>query len=123
MVIEVNSGLLPGVLQWHAPGVSQGNSFSSAILVGRRKGYTPICHTGNLVFVRDELLPLLELEPIDIEFPERLYLRFLEGKPKTVEVRQKQGLLYSLYRFFSRLFGVTITQSLSARLFGLFGAR
>jgi hypothetical protein len=72
VVIEINSSLPPGILQWHGPG-REGNSFSSTIAVAARKGYTLVCHTGNLIFVRNDLVGLVGLTEIDRNFPERLF--------------------------------------------------
>jgi len=71
--IEINSSLPPGVLQWHQPG-RPGNSFSSTVAVGRRLGYTLVCHTGNLIFVDDEQVPRLDLPELDLAHPERLFV-------------------------------------------------
>jgi hypothetical protein len=73
VVIEVNSSLMPGLLQWHAANGAQGNSISSTIAVAQSKGYTLVCHTGNAIFVRDDLIHKLGLDPTDLEFPERLF--------------------------------------------------
>lgn len=72
VVIEINSSVAPGILQWHGKG-KQGNSFSSTMSVAKMKGYTLVCHTGNLIFVRDDLAHLLGLEEIDRVYPERLF--------------------------------------------------
>lgn len=56
VIIEVNSSLLPGELHTYKGGPVEGNSFTSTIELGRKKGYTPVCHTGNLIFVRDDLV-------------------------------------------------------------------
>jgi hypothetical protein len=72
VVIEVNSSLPPGILQWHG-GRSVGNSFSSTLEVAKAKGYSLVCHTGNMIFVRNDLAHLVELDELDISFPERLF--------------------------------------------------
>lgn len=74
VVIEINSSLAPGILQRHGQG-NQGNSFSSTLSVGRSKGYTLACHTGNMIFVRNDLAPSLGLFEADMGFPERLFDR------------------------------------------------
>lgn len=74
VVIEINSSLHPGILQWHGGGLV-GNSFSSTVEVAKLKGYTLVCHTGNAVFVRDDLVNLLGLDELDIRFPERLFFK------------------------------------------------
>ena len=72
VVIEVNSSIPPGVLQWHSP-ETLGNSLSSTLAVAKGKGYSLVCHTGNAIFVRDDLVPELRLERLDLAFPERLF--------------------------------------------------
>ena len=72
VVIEVNSSLPPGIFQWHG-GKSVGNSFSSTLEVAKAKGYSLVCHTGNMIFVRNDLAPLVELDELDSAFPERLF--------------------------------------------------
>ena len=57
VIIEINSSYLPGVSAVH--GESQGSSFSATVELGRRKGYQAVCHTGNLFFVRDDLVDRL----------------------------------------------------------------
>ena len=54
VIIEVNSSLLPGELHTYTGGPVEGNSFTSTVELGKKKGYTAVCHTGNLIFVRDE---------------------------------------------------------------------
>ena len=88
VIIEVNSSIKAGILQWHniekkpylfnhkyglVNGKLQGNSFSSTLSVAKEKGYTLICHVGNLIFVRNDLVHLLGLDKDDIQFPERLF--------------------------------------------------
>jgi len=68
VIIEINSGIAPGVLQWHGD-VAQGNSFSSTISVAKSKGYSLVCHTGNLIFVKNEAVEIICLDQLDLEFP------------------------------------------------------
>jgi hypothetical protein len=72
VVIEINSSISPGILQWHR-GLYQGNSFSSTLHVAKAKGYTLAFHTGNMIFVRNDLASLIGLEKVDVDFPERLF--------------------------------------------------
>ncbi len=50
VVIEVNSGILPGVKQTHGKN-RIGNSFTSTIDFAKKNKYQLICHTGNCIFV------------------------------------------------------------------------
>ena len=72
VVIEINSSLPPGILQWHGP-QRAGNSFSSTLAVAEKKGYTLVCHTGNMIFVRNDLIASVGMPRDDVDFPERLF--------------------------------------------------
>lgn len=43
------------------------------VKLGRSKGYTPVAHTGNIVFVVDELVSRLNLPAAEFVHPERLF--------------------------------------------------
>lgn len=72
VVIEINSGIAPGILEWHRTG-NRGNSFSATLQVGLQKNYTLLSHTGNMVFVDNAYLDSMDMDPLDIAFPERLF--------------------------------------------------
>jgi hypothetical protein len=57
VVIETN-GQPPGVVELS----KDGSTVSAACLVGREKGYRLVCHTGNCIFVRDDLVDQLGLD-------------------------------------------------------------
>lgn len=73
VVIEINSAIPVGIYQTHRGGDIQGSSFSSTVALGQEKGYTPVCHTGNLVLLRNEYLNQLDLPETEILFPEVLF--------------------------------------------------
>ena len=73
VIIEINSSVLPGIL-WRHTLVTPGNSFSSTISVAKNKKYTLVCHTGNLIFIRDDLLNSLSIADRFIKYPELLFL-------------------------------------------------
>nr|WP_075486794.1 hypothetical protein [Prochlorococcus marinus] len=73
VVIEINSSIPPGILQWHNGKNFIGNSFSSTLLVAKEKGYTLVCHTGNMIFVRNDIVSKLDLDEATIKYPERLF--------------------------------------------------
>lgn len=91
VVIEINSAIPPGIFQWHNGVEAQGNSFSSTLSVAREKGYTLACHTGNMIFIRDDLLPRLGLAELDISYPERLFRTqwLVQKKPPNLSMAQK----------------------------------
>ena len=74
VVIEINSLILPGILQWHNGKKFEGNSFSSTLTVAKDKGYTLVCHTGNMIFVRNDLISKLNLDESIIKYPEKLFI-------------------------------------------------
>ena len=55
VVIEINSSIKPGIIRRHDSN-NQGNSFSATVEVGKKKGYVLICHTGNCIFLRNDLI-------------------------------------------------------------------
>jgi len=78
VVIEINSAIAPGILKIHGDnkltGIKAlGASFSSTLELGKRKGYTPVCHTGNMIFIKNELVQKIGLSPMELEFPEILF--------------------------------------------------
>jgi hypothetical protein len=73
VVIEINSSIPPGILSRHTK-KHRGNSFSSTVTVGTQKNYTLVCHTGNLIFVHNSKMELLNIDKKFQEHPESLFL-------------------------------------------------
>ena len=73
VVIEINSSIPPGVLQIHNGKTAWGNSFTSTLKVAKLKHYTLVAHTGNLIFVRDDLREGVKLSQYERDFPESLF--------------------------------------------------
>ncbi len=75
VVIEINSSYPPGVIKWHSNKYKNlcGNSFSATLTVAKEKGYTLVCHTGNMILIKDELIENLNLDRKYIKYPELLY--------------------------------------------------
>lgn len=56
VVIEINSGILPTIREHiHTPEKYQGTSFLPMYELGQKKGYKFVLHTGNMIFIREEL--------------------------------------------------------------------
>lgn len=72
VVIEINSSIPPGVYMRQGHHVN-GNSFSATLAVGKTKGYSLVAHTGNMIFVKDDLVPDLEIDKRCLDFPELLF--------------------------------------------------
>lgn len=73
VVIEINSSYGPYDLRWHAPPVTQGSSFAAMLALGQSKGYELVCHTGNMIFVRRELVKKLDIPDDFISCPQLLW--------------------------------------------------
>lgn len=74
VVIEVNSSLPPHKEQIH--GIEgQGSSFNSMLKLGQRKGYTCVCHIGNMFFVRNDLLAKIGMQEKYLAEPDLLFSR------------------------------------------------
>lgn len=73
VVIETNSSIPPGIVQTHREDGPKGSSFTAMVELGKSKGYTPVCHTGNLIFIKNHLIEKLHLTEEEIEFPELLF--------------------------------------------------
>jgi len=59
VVIEINSSIPPTRFNSiHGSGSQQGTGFLPMVTLGLSKGYTLVCHTGNLIFVRNDLASL-----------------------------------------------------------------
>ena len=72
VIIEINSSIKPGIYLKHGS-KSQGNSFSATTNVAKQKGYKLICHTGNCIFARNDLINKLNIDPKYLDFPDLLF--------------------------------------------------
>ena len=91
VVIEINSSIKPGILQKHSL-EHQENSFSSTISVGKKKKHTAVCHTGNLIFVKNEYIDKLNFPKDLINDPKKLFINDW--------VNEKNNFLIKLIRWF-----------------------
>ena len=73
VIIEINSRIPPGAHAIHGSSQS-GSSFSAMLGLGISKGYTLVAHTGNMFFVRSDLVEQLLLPSEDIRTPESLFV-------------------------------------------------
>lgn len=66
LIIEINSSVSPLNDSHIHDGVTyQGTGFLPTLRLGKEKGYTFFCHTGNMVFVRNDLVDKLGIEYTD----------------------------------------------------------
>ena len=92
VIVEVDSYVEPDVARVQPDGRPE-RSFANMLWLGRRKRYTLICHTGNMIFVVDELIEKLGLDD-ELADPESLFCDRW--------VREKRN---PLIRFRNRLIG------------------
>ena len=105
VIIEVNTRIPPGICRVHGENGKQGASFSSMVALGRDKGYRPVCHTGNLFFVRDELVAHLDLDPRHLACPEALF-NYPKHRAELAYGRPLNRLRRALFKLRDRLGGV-----------------
>ncbi len=109
VIIEINSHIPVGVYQVHDGVHAVGSSFSSMVSLGHRKGYTPVCHTGNLIFVRNDLVGKIGLPEHERRYPELLFdyswvrLNYAEPVPESLSARLYRKCVRSARRMIARL--------------------
>jgi hypothetical protein len=74
VVIEIGSNTPPGE-HYVFNGGRRLTSFTAMLELGRSKDYTLACHTGNMIFVRNEDAPRLGLTRQELEQPETMFVR------------------------------------------------
>lgn len=83
VVIEINSSIAPGKRHVQAMDEGEfgergtGSSFTSMLELGQEKGYTLVAHTGNMIFVHNDLVDKLGLSSNEISNPDALFRREL----------------------------------------------
>ena len=103
VVIEINSNVLPGII-WRHSSTTPGNTFTATLNVAKEKGYALVCHTGNLIFVRNDHVQQLNIGQRFISFPELLFLFEAEWFPKQICIQKKE----KPFRLFCLRLGVKI---------------
>jgi hypothetical protein len=73
VIIEIDSSIPVGIHQTHRGKGVVRSSFTSTVELGANKGYSPVCHTGNLFFVANPLVSRLGLPVSDLLYPETLF--------------------------------------------------
>ena len=61
VVIEINSGIKPGIKQVHSRN-KVGNSFTSTVNYATKINYQLLCHTGNCIFIDKKYLKIIKVE-------------------------------------------------------------
>ena len=92
VVIEINSSVPPGIVWRHTRNTPL-NTFTATCNVGTKKGYTLVCHTGNLIFVRTNLVSQLNMDQRFIDYPELLFLYDSPWLPERLfEIRRRHPI-------------------------------
>lgn len=65
VVIEINSGIHPGNMSHIHSETHQGTGFGPMLELGKQKGYTFVCHTGNMIFARNDIFAKLCVDYVD----------------------------------------------------------
>ncbi len=112
VIMEVNSRIMPGVESIE----NLKTSFTSMLKLGKEKGYTLVCHTGNMIFVRNDLIPKLNLPQKELDNPNSLFrMIYVYKKPiyYFLKFLRKQGhnlgltfIISSLLLQYLVLFGI-----------------
>jgi hypothetical protein len=112
VVIEINSGIFPGIVLRHGQGMG-GSSFSATLAVAKTKGYTLACHNGNMFFVRNDKVKKLLIDKRYLIYPELLFDAFsnkISMSPPIPTIGQrlfwkfKKIFVYRFRRAFSKVF-------------------
>jgi hypothetical protein len=72
VIIEINSAYRVGLKRRHSEH-NDGNSFTSTLEAALEKNYNLVCHTGNLIFVREDLISKLNIPQVYLDYPDFLY--------------------------------------------------
>ncbi len=97
IIIEINSKLKPGIENYHKEKFN-GNSFTSTLKVGINKGYTLVCHTGNMIFIRNDLIEKSRIGKYYTLFPSRLFTDFSD-RPYW-----KSYIIYKYNKYIKRIY-------------------
>ena len=72
VIIEINSGVLPGIYYRHSKN-TPGNTFSATLKVALEKKYTLVHHCGNMIFISNDFKSKINFPSKFIDFPELLF--------------------------------------------------
>lgn len=78
VIIEINSGLLPEIRK--NKNEEGGYSYSDSLLIGNKQGYSCVCHTGNMIYVRNDLLSKLSIPTHLINSLQLFDRKWVEGR-------------------------------------------
>ncbi|WP_146131524.1 hypothetical protein [Merismopedia glauca] len=73
VLIEINGHIPPGIEHIHNHKMSS-SSWTSTLKLGQSKGYSLVCFTANMMFVRNDYVQLLELPSDELENQDNMFL-------------------------------------------------
>jgi hypothetical protein len=104
VVIEINSAIPVGIYQTHRDERIHGSSFTSMVDLAAKKGYALVCHTGNLIFVRNDFVVKLDLPAEELMFPELLFNYGWKRLPYDYSISPQQRKLLEILSRIKRFF-------------------
>jgi hypothetical protein len=105
VVIEINSSVAPGILWTHGY-KTPGNTFTSTVRLGIDKGYKLVCHTGNLIFVRNDLVSKLNIQEKYLNNPNLLFMNSWTREGLYSHSRFGTGRVLKVKGFFREIFRI-----------------
>jgi hypothetical protein len=88
---------------------NQGNSFSATVEVGKKKGYILVCHTGNCIFLRDDLKNKINYEKNLLNNPDILFDKSWLNK--------RDSILKKIFRSLAPTFVIDFMRKIKRKLF------
>jgi len=112
VIIEIDSSEPPGIKQRHDPKNNRfGSSFTSTLEVAQKKEYSLLAHTGNLIFIRKDLVKFTTLDNKFLKNPNLLFNYKIKDNvfiriiryflPKIIRDRINSNLKYKILSFFN----------------------
>ena len=117
VIIEINSSLNPEISQIHNAKLGLlGNSFKSTLDVSRKKGYSPIVHTGNLILLKNELLEKIKFDEDLLKNPEKLFIYDWVNKKKIDDSLIIKSLKFIIPKFIRSTISIKLKDKISKLL-------
>ncbi len=114
VIIEINSSLTPEISQIHNTKLGLfGNSFKSTLDVSRKKGYSPIVHTGNLILLKNELLEKIKFDENLLKNPEKLFIYDWVNKKNIDDLFITKLLKFFIPKFIRNKISIKIKDKIS----------
>jgi hypothetical protein len=97
IIIEINSGYAPNIVGKYKKGIQVG-TFCSTVSIAKKKGYTPFFHSGNIFFIKKNLLPKIKLENKFINNPELLFNKNYKFAREKIYIKIVRKILFYMVK-------------------------